>query len=99
MNYHLSGSLREYSSLAATNLILYKAAMWGNAHGFTSLNLGGGVGSSEDGLFKFKRSFNKNEPQQFYVGRKVFDSDVYQELTMMRGETIKNVNFFPVYRG
>ncbi len=99
MNYHLSGSLREYSSLAATNLILYKASLWGSEHGFTSMNLGGGVGSSEDGLLKFKKSFNKEEPKQFYIGRKVFDPDVYQELTMMRGDSITDVNFFPVYRG
>ena len=100
MNYHLSGSLRDYSSLAPTNLLLYKAALWGCEHGMKTLYLGGGVGSGEDSLFKFKRSFYKgNDLHHFHIGRKVFDSDVYQELTMMRGETIENVNFFPVYRG
>ena len=59
MNYHLSGSLREYSSLAATNLLLYKAALWGSANGCKTLYLGGGVGSGEDSLFKFKRAFIK----------------------------------------
>lgn len=99
MNYHLSGSLKEYSSLAPTNLLLYKAALWGYEHGFRTLNLGGGVGSGEDSLFKFKRAFYKGDLHRFYIGRKVFDPDVYQELTMMRGEEIKNVNFFPIYRG
>jgi hypothetical protein len=65
-----------------------------------TLCLGGGVGSGEDSLFKFKRAFYKGEDlNHFHVGRKVFDPDVYQELTMMRGEGIENVNFFPVYRG
>ena len=59
LDYHLSGSLREYSSLAPTNLLLYKAALWGCANGYRSLYLGGGVGSGEDSLFKFKRAFYK----------------------------------------
>lgn len=99
MNYHLSGSLQEYSSLAPTNLLLYKAALWGNAHGMRTLYLGGGVGSGEDSLFKFKRAFYKGPLHRFHIGRKVFDPEVYQELTMMRGDSIENVNFFPVYRG
>lgn len=99
MNYHLSGSLREYNSIAPSNLLLYKAALWGCTHGFRSLYLGGGVGSGEDSLFKFKRAFYKGDLYRFYIGRKVFDPDVYQELTMMRADSIENVNFFPVYRG
>lgn len=99
MNYHLSGSLREYSSLAPTNLLLYKAALWGSKHGMKTLYLGGGLGSREDSLFKFKRAFYKGELQRFYIGRKVFNPGVYQELTNMRLNTIANVNYFPVYRG
>lgn len=99
MNYHLSGSLQEFRSLASTNLLLYKAAVWGCEHGMKSLHLGGGVASGEDSLFKFKRSFYKGGLHKFYIGRKVFDSDVYQELTMMRSDSIENVNYFPVYRG
>lgn len=99
MNYHLSGSLREYSSLAPTNLLLYKAAIWGCEHGLNSLFLGGGVGSEEDSLFKFKKAFYKGNLHRFYIGKKVFDPDVYQELTMMRADSISNVNYFPVYRG
>ena len=99
MNYHLSGSLKEYGGLAATNLLLYKAALWGCANGYRTLYLGGGVGSEEDGLFKFKRAFYKGDLHRFYIGHKVFDTDVYQELTMMRADSIENVNYFPVYRG
>ena len=48
LDYHLSGSLREFNSLAPTNLLLYKAALWGCANGYRTLYLGGGVGSGED---------------------------------------------------
>lgn len=99
MNYHLSGSLKEYNSLAPTNLLLYKAALWGCEHGFRTLYLGGGVGSAEDSLFKFKRSFYKGDLYRFHVGHKIFDVDAYRELTMLRFGSIKDNNFFPAYRG
>lgn len=99
MNYHLSGSLREYRHFAATNLLLYKAALWGSAHGLKTLHLGGGIGSDEDSLFKFKKSFYKGEPKQFHIGCKIFNPTVYHELTMRRAGSIKNENFFPLYRG
>ena len=98
LNYHLSGSLREYGSLAPTNLILYKVAMWGAANGYRTLYLGGGVGSGEDGLFKFKRAFYKGDLNRFYIGRKVFDQERYDELTALRTDITKE-GFFPKYRG
>ena len=99
LDYHLSGSLREYSSLAPTNLLLYETALWGCANGYRSLYLGGGVGSGEDSLFKFKRAFYKGDLNHFFIGRKVYASDKYQELKLLREDSIKNANFFPVYRG
>ena len=98
MNYHLSGSDREYSSLAPGNLLLYRAAMWGYANGYKTLYLGGGVGSGEDSLFKFKRAFNKQELNHFYIGKKVFNEDKYRELEHLR-KNIENKAFFPIYRG
>ena len=96
MNYHLSGSIREYSNLAPTNLILYKAALWGCENGYKTFYLGGGVGSGEDGLFKFKRAFNRGELNRFYIGKKVFDRAKYEELVGMREPT--ESGFFPKYR-
>ena len=100
MNYHLSGSLKEFSSLAPTNLLLYQAALWGFTHGIETLYLGGGVGSGEDSLFKFKKAFHKSDDlNHFYIGRKIFSQSVYDKLSDLRGETIENVNLFPIYRG
>lgn len=98
MNYHLSGSLREFSSLAPTNLLLYQAALWGNANGCKTFYLGGGVGSGEDSLFKFKRAFYRGELNRFYIGKKIYDQEKYDMLLNFRTE-IKNPNFFPKYRG
>lgn len=101
MNYHLSGSLKEYSHLAPTNLLLYKAALWGSEIGCQTLFLGGGVGSGEDSLFKFKRAFYKGELPKFYIGKHVFKEDVYEKLIEIRRKDapmIDHDSFFPAYR-
>lgn len=99
MNYHLSGSLKEYSSLAPINLLLYEAALWGCSNGYKTLYLGGGVGSGEDNLLKFKKAFFKGELNRFYIGKKVFDLDAYNYLLNLRGDYIMNKGYFPLYRG
>lgn len=101
MHYHLSASDREYQSLAATNLLLYEAACWGCENGYKTFHLGGGLGSQEDGLFKFKKAFNKNSETYFSIGKKIFDKDKYEKLSKFResnGELISQTSFFPIYR-
>ena len=98
LNYHLSGSIREYSNLAPTNLLLYQVALWGCANGYKSLYLGGGVGSSEDSLFRFKRAFYRGELNRFFIGKKIYDYQKYEELVNLRTE-IAFLDYFPKYRG
>ena len=98
MNYHLSGSLREYQHLAPSNLLLYRAALWGANNGYKTLHLGGGVGSKEDSLYKFKKAFNRNETKQFAIGKKIYLNDIYENLVQMKGIAPEG-SFFPCYRG
>lgn len=102
MHYHLSGSLFEYRNLAPTNLLLYKAALWGCERRFKTFHLGGGVGSGEDNLYKFKAAFNRNSNYQFSIGKMVFDENKYQELIDLRAATDSSFDseshFFPLYR-
>lgn len=102
MNYHLSGSDIEYRNLAPSNLLLYKAALWGCEHGMKTFHLGGGVGSGEDNLYKFKAAFNKNSNYQFSIGKQIFDEKIYYELiekrTIFDSNFDKNSTFFPLYR-
>lgn len=105
LNYHLSGSLREYSNLAPTNLLLYEAALWGCANGYNTLYLGGGVGAGEDSLFKFKRAFYKGDLHHFYIGKRIFDKKTYQKLLDIRSNgdaererALVDTGFFPLYR-
>ena len=96
MNYHLSGSIREYSTLAPTNLLLFEAALWGCANGYKTLYLGGGVGSGADSLFKFKRAFYKGELHHFFIGKRICDQDKYDRLLRMRDGI--HSDYFPEYR-
>lgn len=99
MNYHLSGSIKEYANLAPSNLLLYEAALWGCANGCKTLYLGGGVGSGEDNLFKFKKSFYRlDDTPRFYIGKKILNKEKYDEL-ISRRNNMPESNFFPKYRG
>ena len=97
MNYHLSGSLREYKNLAPSNLLLYKAALWGYHNGYKTFHLGGGVGSKQDSLYKFKSAFNRNETKQFAIGKKIYLNDIYEKLVQMKNPSVEG-DFFPKYR-
>jgi hypothetical protein len=102
LNYHLSGSDIEYRNLAPSNLLLYKAALWGCEHGMKTFHLGGGVGSGEDGLYKFKAAFNKVSDCNFSIGKQIFDQEKYDELVKIRRGSDPNFDetslFFPLYR-
>lgn len=101
MHYHLSGSLREYRSLAPSNLLLYKAALWGCEQGFSIFHLGGGVGSGQDPLYKFKAAFNRNSDYRFAIGKRIVNREDYNYLINARcfsDETVEGIKYFPQYR-
>lgn len=102
LNYHLSGSDIAYRNLAPSNLLLYKAALWGFEQGCKTFHLGGGVGSGEDNLYKFKAAFNKNSDYQFSIGKEIFDQEKYDQLVAIRAQQDPDFNpeskFFPLYR-
>jgi len=101
MHYHLSASDKEYQHLAPSNLLLYEAACWGCENGYKTFHLGGGLGSKEDSLYKFKRAFNRYSDTTFSIGRKIFNEEKYNELVNIRSEEtnfIENISFFPLYR-
>lgn len=101
MNYHLSGSKLAYRSAEPGSLLLYQTAIWGSQNGYRTLLLGGGLGSSEDSLLRFKKGFNRNSNYMFTTGRKIFNIEIYNQLCNIRHENgvrIDNSTFFPEYR-
>ena len=79
-HYHLEGSDRNYSNLGANNFLLWKTACEMCKLGIHEFHLGGGTNSSLDNpLFKFKKSFSKNE-KQFFIGKQIFDLNQYNKI-------------------
>lgn len=102
LNYHLSGSDIAYRSIAPSNLLLYKAALWGSEQGMKTFHLGGGLGSGNDSLFKFKIAFNRFSDYQFSIAKHVFSQELYDALVAKRANSDASFdaesNFFPLYR-
>lgn len=102
MHYHLSGSMMEYRNLAPSNLLLYHAAKWGSEHGFRTFHLGGGVGSGEDNLYKFKAAFNRKSDYRFSIAKMIFNQEKYNALVEERASRDPSFDrgsrFFPLYR-
>ena len=61
----------------------------------------GGVGSTQDNLYKFKKAFNRNDDLEFYIGKRIFMPEVYDELIKIRQNEESfdcNKKYFPAYR-
>ncbi|MGL4402164.1 MAG: lipid II:glycine glycyltransferase FemX [Fusobacteriaceae bacterium] len=100
MHYHFIGSDCEHRNLSANNLLVFEAAKWGSKNGKRYFHLGGGYHGDEDSLYHFKSTFTKGEPYEFYVGKKIHNEKIYNELVEARSKIsdIKNREFFPLYR-
>lgn len=102
MHYHLSGSLAEYLQMASFSLLLYEAACWGHDQGFKKFHLGGGLGSKEDCLYKFKQEYNRHSSNQFSVGRLMGNPEAYDFLVDTRRKKdalfTEDSSYFPLYR-
>ncbi len=106
VQFHLSGSRTEYLNLAPANLFIDEMRIRATEEGYKIFNLGGGLGSKEDSLFKFKSSFSKNY-HDFAVWKYVVDQKIYHELSNPKEDlkladpsynNQKDSTFFPLYR-
>ena len=95
IHYHLSGTLTKYMHLNPLRLILDEAREQGTTETYDFMNLGGGLGGSEDSLFQFKSTFSK-DLKKFKIWNYIVDEKVYQELVTTMNYESKN--YFPSYR-
>lgn len=99
---YLGGTDREYFNLRPNDLLKYEIIKWCKEKGLKNFIFGGGYGS-DDGIFEYKKHFAPNGVVNFYIGKKVFDEEKYQELCELRGventENTEYEGFFPKYRG
>lgn len=98
IHIHLSGTLSEYLYLSPAYVLRYAICCWGKENGYALVHHGGGrSNSAEDGLYKFKKQFALNTEFEFYVGRKIWNKKMYDQLCEVL-KVDKNIEFFPAYR-
>ncbi len=95
---HLSGTLSEYLYLSPAYVLRYALIQWGKEHEYSLIHHGGGVSNEEnDSLFNFKRRFTKETLFDYYVGKKIWQPEMYQKLCEKTGTT-NVIDYFPAYR-
>ncbi len=103
VQYHLTGTKAEFMHLNAVKLLIDAIRIEATQEGYTYLNLGGGVGSHEDSLFRFKNSFSK-DLKPFQVWKYICDERVYEQLvTEKQSRPCASfhrdcTSYFPCYR-
>lgn len=97
LQYYLSGTVDTYKKLSPSKAIIAKAHELAISMGIEEIILGGGVGSMEDHLFKFKNGFSELR-LPFYIFKKIINSQVYAELCKSKGVDQQATTYFPAYR-
>lgn len=98
IHIHLSGTLSEYLYLSPAYILRYGITLWGIENKYKLIHHGGGRSNSEnDSLYLFKRNFARIYDTDFYIGRKIWNEQVYKELCKMK-DVDENEEFFPAYR-
>lgn len=102
MHAHLLGSSQTMLDLNAGALLEATAARWGHEHGYRYIHHGGGRTSAEDDpLYCYKKKYGKNTEFDFYIGKKIWNEEKYDELVAKREEELNHKidsNYFPKYR-
>lgn len=94
----MNGTKPEHLELSPAYLLKYASMKWGVENGYSKIHYGGGVSNAEDDpVLHFKKHFSKRTEFDFYIGKKIWNEEVYDKLCKMRGMD-KNRAFFPAYR-
>ncbi len=81
-----------------TDYFISKVEQWAKEKGINYVHYGGGLSASEnDSLYIYKSKFAKNTKFEFWVGKKVWNNNIYNKLCQKTGVS-ENESFFPAYR-
>ena len=104
VQYHLSGTPDRFIELSGAKVIIDTVRRWAVENGYAWLHLGGGVGSEEDSLFRFKAGFSKKR-LLFEIGKITSMPAEYDYLCEHRRQLVNHIvensqafTFFPFYR-
>lgn len=100
IHIHLSGTLTEFLYLSPAYILRYAVTLWAKENKYKIIHHGGGRSNSiEDTLYKFKKGFAKNTEFDFYIGKKIWDENIYNKLCILKGLNINSdEDYFPMYR-
>lgn len=101
----LGGTKEEYFDLRPNDLLKYEIINWGRENGKKWFILGGGY-TPHDGIFNYKLAFAPEGIRPFYVGKQIFDPQIYELLVKKKQalceaccyEWSSKTLFFPLYR-
>ena len=94
---YLGGTDRDYFDLRPNEFLKFEVIKWAKEKGLKNFVLGGGYGA-DDGIFQYKLCLAPHGVYDFYIGRKIFDRDAYDELVGLRAGDVLNERYFPLYR-
>lgn len=98
MHSFLGGTDKDYKHLQPSGLLYYESAIWGISKDLKYYHLGGGYTNENDPIYNFKKSFNKNGDNDFYIGKKIHDKALYDQLVQISGNLNSESTYFPKYR-
>lgn len=96
----LCGTRQEYFNLRPYDYLKYESFKWAKEKGLKRAILGGGYGCN-DGIYKFKKSFAPHGVCDYYIGKKIFNKKIYDELVDLRSNgkhEESQTTYFPAYR-
>ena len=96
MYSYLGGTNPNYFEMRPNDYLKAKVIEWGQQNGYKNYILGGGHGS-EDGIYRYKKSFAPNGIKEFKIGSRVVDAERYKQICDEKGVNAKN-DFVPAYR-
>lgn len=97
----LGGTNRKYFDLRPNEFLKFSIIKWAKDKGLKNFVLGGGYGA-DDGIYRYKKSLSPHGVADFYIGKKIYNQELYQKLVELRktsSETFdQNSSYFPLYR-
>lgn len=95
---HLSGTNTEFLSLSPAYILKYGTTLWAKEKGYDYIHYGGGTSTSfDDPLYLFKCKFSQNTKMEFWIGKKIWNQHIYEELCK-KTLISKTEEYFPAYR-
>ena len=97
----LGGTLTDYYEYRPNDFLKNEIIKWANKKGIEKFILGGGY-HNDDGIYKYKRGFTKDPDVQFYIGKYIFNQEIYDKIVEKRKSTDSSFDnssqYFPLYR-